>query len=106
MILNENTGGKITEVQARILITAFDRKFPDEVVSSFIGKLNVKDILDQENCIGLRIYNGYDETNQKMSLVIVGVGQNGNDLLAGGLIYDELVTCPPTCPPGISLSQY
>ena len=98
MELNENVGSVITEEQAKVLITAFDTKFPGEVVSSIIGSNNVRKILDQENCIGLRIYNGYDDENSKMSLVLVGVDTEGEDLLGGGIIYDRMVTCPPICP--------
>jgi hypothetical protein len=105
MTLNVNSGGIISEERARELVSTFDKKFLGEVVSSFIGSSNVESILNQENCIGLRIYNGYDLINEKISLVLVGVDENGNDLLADGIIYDELVTCPPTCPVGISLSE-
>lgn len=105
MELNENVGSIITEEQAKVLITAFDAKFPGEVVSSFIGSNNVRHILDQENCIGLRIYNGYDDENEKMSLVLVGVDTDEKDMLEQGIIYDEMITCPPTCPLEGSLSE-
>lgn len=98
MTLDENIGGIISQEQAKVLITAFDTKFPGEVVSSFIGANNVRHILDQENCIGLRIYNGYDDENKKISLVLVGVDTEGKELLEGGIIYDRMVTCPPICP--------
>ena len=103
MVLDQNSGGKISEAKARELIADFKIRFPDEVVSSFIGTANVNAILEQENCIGLRIYNGYDTVAKKISLVIVGVDSTNNDLLLGGLIYDQMVTCPPICPIGASL---
>ncbi|WP_338376526.1 hypothetical protein [uncultured Flavobacterium sp.] len=105
MALSENSGSIITEEKARILINAFDRKYPGEVVSSFIGTENVNHILNQENCIGLRIYNGYDDENSKMSLVLVGVDTDEKDMLEQGIIYDEMITCPPTCPLEGSLSE-
>jgi hypothetical protein len=98
MSLNPNTGSIITQEQAKTLIDAFAKKFPGEVVSSFIGGDNVKKILEQEDCIGLRIYNGYNDAEQKISLVVVGVNSNEEDMLENGIIYDELVTCPPLCP--------
>ncbi len=98
MGLNENSGGLITEAKARELISDFDKRFPGEVVSSFIGAANVNNILEQDDCIGLRIYNGYDEHDQKISLVLVGVDQAGRDMLSSAIIYDKMVTCPPTCP--------
>ena len=104
MALDENSGGIITEQKARELINDFKIQFPGEVVSSFIGSANVNIILAQENCIGLRIYNGYDTVEQKISLVVVGVDRADNDILVNGVIYDKMVTCPPTCPKGISLT--
>ena len=105
MTINENSGGLITEQQARTLISEFDKRFPGEVVSSFMGSVHINSILSQEDCIGLRIYNGYDALTEKISLVLVGVDSANNDLLKDGLIYDQMVTCPPTCPPGKTLSN-
>ena len=98
MELDVNTGSIITQEKAKALITAFESKFPGEVTSSFIGANNLKNILDQNNCIGLRIYNGYDEVNEKISLVLVGVDADEKEILENGLIVDEMVTCPPRCP--------
>lgn len=99
MKLDVNTGSIITQEEAKELISAFKTKFPGEVTSSFIGANNVKNILDQENCIGVRIYNGYDDVNEKISLVLVGVDLNENDMLEKEIIYDKINTCPPACPP-------
>ncbi|WP_333809336.1 hypothetical protein [Flavobacterium sp.] len=93
-----NTGSIITEEEAKTLITAFESKFPGEVTSSFIGANNVKNILEQENCIGVRIYNGYDDLNSKISLVLVGIDAEEKEILENGLIYDQVITCPPICP--------
>nr|WP_298655851.1 hypothetical protein [uncultured Flavobacterium sp.] len=98
MSLNPNTGSIITQEQAKTLIDAFAKKFPGEVVSSFIGGDNVKKILEQEDCIGLRIYNGYNDAEQKISLVVVGVNSNEEDMLENGIIYDRMALCPPICP--------
>lgn len=97
MKLNVNTGSIITQEEAKALITAFKTKFPDEVTSSFIGAINVKNILEQDNCIGIRIYNGYDEVKEKISLVLVGVDANEKEILENRIIFDYLATCPPTC---------
>ena len=105
MSLNVNSGSKITEEQAKVLIEEFDRKFPGEVVSSFIGSANIAAIMEQDDCIGLRIYNGYNSTEEKISLVLVGVNSAEQDILAEGIIYDQMVTCPPTCPIDGSLSK-
>lgn len=98
MKLDPNTGGIITKEEAKTLIAAFAKKFPGQVVSSFIGGDNVKKILEQNNCIGLRIYNGYDDVEQKISLVVVGVDTQEQDMLDAEIIYDQMATCPPFCP--------
>lgn len=103
MKLNATTGSIISEERARKLITSFGIKYKDEINSSFIGSENVQHILKQEGCVGLRIYNGYNDENQKMSLVLVGVDESGNEMLSDGIIYDELALCPPTCPVDNSL---
>lgn len=97
MKLDVNTGSIITQEEAKALIKAFKAKFPGEVTSSFIGANNVKNILEQKNCIGVRIHNGYDEVNKKISLVLVGVDADEKEILEGGLIYDQVITCPPIC---------
>ena len=98
MKLNENVGSIITEEQAKELIGAFKVKFDGEVTSSFIGASNIRKILEQKNCIGLRIYNGYDDETQKLNLVIVGVDNEEKELLEEGMIIDKLLICPDYCP--------
>ena len=98
MSLDPNTGSIITEEQARKMVSAFAEKFPKQIVSSFIGGNNVKKILEQENCIGIRIYNGYDTVAQKISLVLLGVDKDEQDILKNAIIYDQMAVCPPACP--------
>lgn len=98
MSLSENSGSVISQAVAQGLITAFDQRYQGEIISSFIGANHIKSILAQKDCIGIRIYNGYDATSGKISLVLVGVDKNEKELLDDGLIYDQMITCPPTCP--------
>ncbi len=98
MNLDPTTGSIISEEEAKKMIALFAEKFPNQTVSSFIGGDNVKKILEQEGCIGIRIYNGYEEEAQKISLVLVGVNKEEEDILKNGIIYDRMATCPPACP--------
>lgn len=98
MSLSENSGSIFSQTVAESLITSFDQRFQGEIISSFIGANHVKSILAQKDCIGIRIYNGYDAVKGKISLIIVGVDKEQKDLLGTGLIYDDMITCPPTCP--------
>jgi hypothetical protein len=98
MALDANTGSIISRELAEKLIKAYDSRFPGEVISSFIGSNNVKSILEQEGCTGIRIYNGYDDEEEKIKLVLVGVDENEKEILENGVIYDDMLTCPPNCP--------
>ena len=98
MALDANTGSIISRELAEKLIKAYDSKFPGEVISSFIGINNVEKILTQKGCVGIRIYNGYDDNLKKIKLVIVGVDENEVEILEQGIIYDDMLTCPPNCP--------
>ncbi len=98
MTLDQNSGKIITEAEAKTLINAFKVKYPNESTSSFIGSNNVQNILQQEGCIGIRVYNGFDVVSQTISLVLVGVDAREKDMLAGGIIYDQMIKCPTKCP--------
>ena len=98
MSLSENSGSIISQTVAENLIAAFDQRYQGEIISSFIGANHIKSILLQQDCIGIRIYNGYNAASGKMSLVLVGVDKDEKELLDDGLIYDDMITCPPTCP--------
>lgn len=97
MALDQNTGSIISQTTAKKLIKAFEARFPNEILGSFIGSNHVNAVLAQENCIGIRIYNGYDVDNKKISLIIVGVDKDEEEILDAGIIYDEMATCPPDC---------
>jgi hypothetical protein len=96
MPIDSNTGTAISLIQAQKLVNDFRTKFPTQIKGEFVGSNRVNDILDQENCMGIRIYNGYDEIEKRLSLVLVGVDRNGKDMTAG-VIMDRLMPCPATC---------
>jgi hypothetical protein len=97
MGLDPNTGSIISKTRAKDLIKDFEAKFPNEIIGSFIGSNHINAVLAQKDCIGIRIYNGYDVKNEKISLIIVGVGKDEKELLDDGMIYDEMFTCPTNC---------
>ncbi len=96
MEINENTGGEITLADAQKYVGAFRTKYPNEVKAFFIGKTSVNKILDQANCIGIRIYNGYDANANCLNLVMVGIDDQGKDM-TDGVIMDQMKTCPSHC---------
>jgi len=97
MNLDKNSGGEITLKEAQDLIEAFQTKFPDEKKAFYVGSNHLQAIIDQENCIGVRIYNAYDEVKETKTVVLVGVDRLENDM-KDGIIVDRTVICPPHCP--------
>ena len=104
MTLNVNSGGVITLQEARDLISAFKTRFPNEIKAQFLGAANIRLILDQNDCIGIRVYNGYDIKESRLSSVFVGVDSTGKDI-TNGIIMDRTVPCPAACDPTSSLMQ-
>lgn len=99
MSLNQNSGSIITKEEAKMYINAFKAKYPEEVTAFFVGSNNVELILNQPDCIGIRIYNGYNNIDLKMNQVLVGVNSEQQDM-DNGIIIERLYTCPPYCPSG------
>lgn len=87
---------QISLEEAIKLVKNFKNKVGEEVVKAhFIGKEAILKVLDQENCVGVRIY--YAENDEgKPELVVVGVNENGKDLVEG-LILERTWPCPPYC---------
>jgi hypothetical protein len=68
---------------------------PGAPLAHFFGKNIIQQILDQEGCMGIRIYYAKDETGKKQ-LIIVGADSKENDLYEG-IIAERSVQCPPFC---------
>ncbi|TBX66137.1 hypothetical protein EZL74_11150 [Flavobacterium silvisoli] len=96
MKLDENSGEPISLEEARIYVKDFKEKFPEEVKASYMGRVNFMKLLEQKDCIGIRIYNGYDVKEERLNVVLVGVDFEGNDM-TNGLIMDRTVPCPSYC---------
>jgi hypothetical protein len=97
MEINKNTGEQITLSQAQEMVNEFRKRYPDTTKGYFAGANHFDKILKQEDCIGLRIYNGYDKESDSTNLVIVGVNSNNEDMTKG-YILDKAAACPPNCP--------
>ncbi len=98
MSVTPNSGTVISLVEAQALVNKFRSKFPNEIKASFAGKNKVNLILEQPDCIGIRIYNGYDQALGRFAPVIVGVDASGKDM-TNGVIIDRLDPCPSVCDP-------
>ena len=96
MPINPNSGSEISLQEAQALVTHFRSKFPKEIKAAFVGIETLNLILNQNDCIGVRIYNGYDTDLGRMAPVLVGVDAAGKDM-ATGVILDRLKLCPEYC---------
>jgi hypothetical protein len=97
--------GEVVTLQEAAIWTANYRKtiVEGETIAHFIGKEKLKLILDQEDCVGVRIYYGLDE-NGENNLVFVGADKNENDLV-NGVILEYAKKCPPACSDKNSLNS-
>ncbi|MFY7664801.1 hypothetical protein, partial [Flavobacterium sp.] len=80
MNTNNDSGKEITLEEACQYTHAFQSANPQAIFSYLVSTNNLNKILEQKDCSGIRIYNGYDVTNQKSNIVLVGVDENGNDM--------------------------
>lgn len=72
-----------------------DAEESSDIKGGFFGKTTLQRILNQEGCIGIRIYYGLEEDGTP-KFVLVGVEENEDDLIEGE-IAQASVPCPPNC---------
>lgn len=94
---DKNTGTVITLKEAIDFTHAFQYGNPASISAFLVGANKINLILEQKDCIGIRIYNGHDNVNNKNNLVLIGVDVNGKDMTEG-VIVERLFICPPICP--------
>lgn len=104
MPISPNSGSEISLQEAQTLATAFRTKFPKEIKAAFVGVETLNLILNQSDCIGVRIYNGYDSDLGRLAPVLVGVDSTGKDM-TDGVILDRLKLCPEFCDTSSPLSK-
>lgn len=96
MSFNGNEGGFITLREGSEMTKRYRNTIqPGEVIGGFIGKDKIKEILDQNECVGIRFYFAKDDINEN-TLVLVGTDRDENDMI-NGLIANKIVKCPPNC---------
>ena len=65
------------------------------VAGGLFDKQCVLDVLNQDDCIGLRYYFGKDDSG-KVVLIMLGVNELGRDI-SDGIIIERAYPCPPYC---------
>lgn len=94
MLQNEKAGAIISLEEAVKLTTDYRTEYPNGIKAFIIDADLVRQVLDQEGCVNIRIYNGFDVTENKPSPVIVGVNADNEDMTAG-ILLDRMYCCPP-----------
>ena len=96
MTIDSNSGSVIALDEAKKFVSDFRTKYPDMPKGFFAGADKLALLLKQSSCIGIRIYNGYDESKLMTNLVLVGVDKDEKDM-TDGVILERLVPCPGAC---------
>lgn len=94
MSFNGNEGEQISLTQGAELTGRYQTSNPDSVKGIFFGREKIRALLDQPDCMGVRIYLGQDAQGNP-SLVLVGADAQENDLLE--FVLDVGHRCPPSC---------
>jgi hypothetical protein len=96
MEINNTSGEVITLEEAKQYTHSFQKLYPNEKKAFFVGKDQLLKILEQPDCLGIRIYNGYNDDEKVSNKVLIGVDSLGNDM-EEGVILEKLIPCPPIC---------
>jgi hypothetical protein len=66
-----------------------------QTISAIIEKEFIEQVLNQDGCCGINIYNALDEEG-KITFVFVGYDKDKKDMVEG-IIVDKFTTCPKIC---------
>jgi len=102
MVVTGSEGAFITQAEAVTMTTAFRTKFQKEVKAHMVGKDKLMEILAQEGCEGIRVYNSVNVKGE-LDVILVGVDSNNKDML--NLILDRTSPCPNYCDTTSALCQ-
>lgn len=94
MAFNGTEGGAISIAQGAELTSKYRDENPEGIKARFFGRDILNEILEQEGCMGIRMYYGIDEKGHKQ-LVLVGADSAENDML--DLVADLSLPCPSRC---------
>lgn len=67
----------------------------NDLTAGYFGRGIFDRILEQDGCVGIRIYNAVSEQGTP-TYIIIGVDGDGDDMLSGP-VGDEVKPCPPWC---------
>jgi hypothetical protein len=86
----------ITTAEAAVLTRRWRLTHRDAERSGAFHADQVRRLLDERECVGLRYYHGLDEAGRP-SLILVGMDLEGADM-TDHVMLEEHLPCPPWCP--------
>ena len=103
MAFNGKEGSPISLDQASGWTENYRNANPGAVKAHFFGRDILLEILNQENCMGIRIFYAQDDQDVPQ-LILVGSDANEADLVQG-TIAEFSVPCPSICGPPNDLNS-
>ena len=103
MPIDKHTGEFIDLTEAKEMTNSYQAAFPNEPKCFFVGSDKLQSVIDQDGCVGVRMYRAFDVVRNEQNVVMVGVDANGNDM-TDGLLLDRLKPCPQDCDSNSPLS--
>lgn len=95
-------GAPIDRAQAKKWTAKYRASGRGNIHAHLFGTETVSRLLDQEGCVGMRIYYALDDQGVQQ-LLLVGTDAEGRDM-TDGLILDDSQLCPPDCAMGSELA--
>lgn len=99
MEINKTSGEIITLEEAKKYTQSYQKLYPNEKKAFYVGRDQLMKILENSECMGVRIYNGFNDEDSQSNKVLIGVNSNGDDMTED-VILEKLVPCPPICSGG------
>ena len=105
-LFNSAVGDPIDPMIAKSWAANYRAKNPDDIKGHFFGFEIINQILNQNGCIGIRMYYGLDGNGKKV-IMLVGVDSEGENIISTseefldgeeGIIADASWPCPDYCP--------
>jgi hypothetical protein len=95
MKINDTAGQIVTLIEAANWTAQYRSTIPvSGIIAHAFDKSIILQILNQNNCEGMRFYYGMDGTTK--NLILVGIDGDGNDL-STGFIAQHGKACPSYC---------
>ncbi|WP_018478954.1 hypothetical protein [Pontibacter roseus] len=95
MKITGKEGGPVDRAIAKRWAARYRRAGRGAVNCHIFGRERILELLNQEGCMGVKIYYALNEQDEQQ-LLLVATDVDGNNM-EDGLIMDKSSTCPPDC---------